>query len=451
MISIKLLALRVGLALRTPTRAWLAGLGLAFAVLACVSSPAFANDIKPTSRVTHNVVVRAGPSAASTAIGKLHPGETLPEIDSLPSWYQVKLADGTIGYVSKAWTEEVQSEAVIPSTGLPAFHLYAIDVGTGLSILVTGKDFALLYDGGSNDDLARGTSNRVIAFLHKVRPDLHRLDHVILSHPHRDHVELLPDVIDQYQVGDVWDSGRVNPICGYRLFLQEIAAHPSIVYHNALAGGGEDDAPFPAQKCYGQDLPAGTVNVKQGSQITMSPVRLGDSATMTILHADGRDLPSPNQNSLVIRLDLGSRRILLMGDAEAGGRADPSEAPKPGSIESDLLICCSAAVKADLMVVGHHGSRTSSRAAFVAAVGAHDFIVSSGPTKYASVTLPDDVIINELSALGTVWRTDKNDSTCPTANKIGPDNDGRAGGCDNIEADIDDAGNVSIRYLQLVD
>ena len=101
---------------------------------------------------------------------------------------------------------------------------------------------------------------------------------------------------------------------------------------------------------------------------------------MTFLHADGRDLPSPNQNSLVVRLDLGTRHLLLMGDAEAGGRADPSETPKPGSIEADLLACCQAALKADILVVGHHGSRTSSRAAFLAAVGAHDFIVSSGPT-----------------------------------------------------------------------
>ena len=431
------------------TRPWV--LSLAFVASLLWVSPALANDVAPTSRVTTNVVIRAQPTTASPAIGKLSPGQSLPEIASLPFWYQVRLPDGSTGYVSKTWTQEIVTESLVPSAGAPKFRIYAIDVGTGLSIFVTGKDFALLYDAGSNDDLARGPSNRVLAFLHKVRPDLTRIDHVILSHPHRDHVELLPDVINGYQIGDVWDSGRVNPICGYRLFLQAVASHPSIVYHNALASGGEASGPFPQQSCYGHAYPAGPIAVHSGSQISTAPVRLGDGATMTFLHADGRDLPSPNQNSLVVRLDLGTRHLLLMGDAEAGGRALPSETPKPGSIEADLLACCQVALKADLLVVGHHGSRTSSRGAFLAAVGAHDFIVSSGPTKYATVTLPDDVIIAELTALGHVWRTDRDDAACAHAAKIGPDNDGRAGGCENVEADIDDSGQETVHYLELTD
>ncbi|MGH9256676.1 MAG: hypothetical protein ACRD3C_19120 [Vicinamibacterales bacterium] len=40
-----------------------------------------------------------------------------------------------------------------------------VDVGTGLGILVRGPDFTLVYDGGSNDDLARGPSNRMLAYL----------------------------------------------------------------------------------------------------------------------------------------------------------------------------------------------------------------------------------------------------------------------------------------------
>jgi len=427
---------------------FLAALTLALALFG--AGPALAKDVTPSRKVTTNVVVRSKPSTASAPLGRLLPGQTLPETASLPYWYEVKLADGTVGYVSKIWTEEVEEQVTPSAAGEPRFRLYAIDVGTGLALFVTGTDFALLYDAGSNDDLGRGTSNRVLAFLHKVRPDLRRIDHVILSHPHRDHVELMPDIIDSYEVGNVWDSGRVNPICGYRLFLQEIVAHPGISYHNALDSDQQPD-PFPAQTCYGTPYPAGPIAPVRGARITSDPIPLGTDATMTILHADGTRLPSPNQNSVVVRLDLGGRHILLMGDAEAGGRADPSEPPKPGSIESDLLICCAAALKADLLVAGHHGSRTSSRAAFVAAVGAHDFIVSSGPTRYATVTLPDQVIIDEFSAMGTVWRTDINDAQCAQADKIGPDHDGRPGGCDNIEADIDAAGNETVHYLRLTD
>ena len=110
---------------------------------------------------------------------------------------------------------------------------------------------------------------------------------------------------------------------------------------------------------------------------------------MTILHADGADHPSPNDNSLVVRLDLGSTRVLLMGDSEAGGRQIPSVAPTPDSVEGQLLACCVADLAARVMVVGHHGSKTSSRRALLDAVSASYFIVSSGPLKYGSVTLPD--------------------------------------------------------------
>ena len=67
-----------------------------------------------------------------------------------------------------------------------------------------------------------------------------------------------------------------------------------------------------------------------------------------------------------------------------------------------MLKCCSAELKSDVLVVGHHGSKTSSRNAFVLKSGARVFLVSSGPTKYDEVTLPDPevTIASAVSALG---------------------------------------------------
>jgi hypothetical protein len=105
----------------------------------------------------------------------------------------------------------------------------------------------------------------------------------------------------------------------------------------------------------------------------------------------------------------------------------------PTSIEGVLLTCCASDLVAQVLVVGHHGSRTSSRRAFLDAVSASVFIVSAGPTKYGSVVLPDADVIAELDAHGDVFRTDVDDAACATnPAKIGPDADGRAGGCDNI-------------------
>ncbi|MFZ2031753.1 MAG: MBL fold metallo-hydrolase, partial [Vitreimonas sp.] len=103
-----------------------------------------------------------------------------------------------------------------------------MDVGTGLAVFVEGHDFAMVYDGGSNDDGATGASNRLLAYIRAVRPDLRTLDHVVLSHPHKDHVDLLPDLFDAFEVRQVWDSGRLNPICSYRTFLQHVRQEPGV-------------------------------------------------------------------------------------------------------------------------------------------------------------------------------------------------------------------------------
>jgi len=168
---------------------------------------------------------------------------------------------------------------------------------------------------------------------------------------------------------------------------------------------------------------------------------------MTFLYADATQHSSLNENSIVVRLDLGQTRLLLPGDAEGGRRSSPQTAPSAHSVEGNLLGCCSGALSANILIVGHHGSKSSSRTAFLDAVGASTFIVSSGPTKYGSVTLPDAEIINELENRGAVYRTDLNDSTCGTnSTKIGTDNDSRPGGCDNIRIAILSDGSYTTDY-----
>jgi len=411
-----------------------------------LSTWAFADVVVPLDDVTTGVAVRQSASSQSAQVGTLHPNEQAELLGSVPNWHRIKLANGMPGFASKRWTRVIAS-ALPPATpaGATAYTMDVIDVGTGLGVLIRGPDFTMVYDGGSNDDLARGPDNRMLAYLKAVVPTLTTIDQLILSHPHRDHVELLPDLFAAYQVRQVWDSGRVNDICGYRAFLTAVRDEPGVQYHNALQDFGTQGFSFKAATCYGQALPAEVVQLTLSSRITETPIALGQNASMTILHADGAPYPSPNDNSLVVRLNLGNTRILLMGDSEAGGRQDPSVPPTPDSIEGRLLACCAADLSARVMVVGHHGSKTSSRRAFLDAVGASVFIVSSGPMKYGSVTLPDQEVINELSARGQLFRTDQNDQTCAqNPAKIGPDKDGRAGGCDNIRVVLSDSNPLQV-------
>ncbi len=426
---------------------------------------AAADCVVPSSDVSNLVTLRSAPNTNSAVVGSLSAGASLPLVASVPRWYEARRPDGTSAFVAKRWTiiapcsaGTTPAAATAPAaTGgtAPAgagFELHAIDVGTGLSVLVRGADFNLLYDAGSNDDLARGDQNCTMAYLKTLQPQVQKIDNVILSHPHRDHVELLPDVVAHFQPRDVWNSGGYNDICGYRNFLLAIAAEASVQYHTATHDEGDEAVAIDAKNCYGDNQAQQIITLKHGKRIDHETVRLGQNASMTFLYADGSQHASFNENSLVVRLDLGSHRVLLMGDAEAGGRKAPSTAPAADSIEGKLLACCVSDLKADVLIVGHHGSKTSSRASFLSKVGADLFVISAGPTKYASVTLPDQEIVDEVESLGKLFRTDLEDDACAeSAAKVGPDNDGKPGGCDNVLVLIPVNGPVSAQYRRVAD
>lgn len=421
-------------------RRWILLLVGSCLLLIATGAHAQSDRVAATEAVVTRVVVRALASADSRDVGSLRPGELVALVGSVPNWYAVRLANGVEGFVSKRWTRVV-------SAGADTFTVDVVDVGTGLGIIVRGVDFTLVYDGGSNDDLARGADNRMLAFLREVAPELRVIDHLVLSHPHRDHVELLPDLFDAYEVRRVWDSGRLHDICGYRAFIAAIRDEPGITYHSAAQDYGRRAYAFEPKNCYGQQLGAEVIEIPHDSRIDEYPVRLGPAASMTFLYADAGSHSSPNENSLVARLDLGTSRLLFMGDAEAGSRQDPAAPPAARSVEGVLLACCAADLAADVLVVGHHGSKTSSRGAFLDAVGASVFIVSAGPMRYGSVVLPDPEVIAELTLRGAVFRTDLNDDVCRTMiSKIGRPADGRPGGCDNVRLLIPVVGAPDVRY-----
>lgn len=425
---------------------------LAGALLFC--TPAWADDVVPSARVSTAVLVRAEPSTDTTILGRLRPGDRAELVAQVSGWYQVRLPDGTVGYVSKIWTNLVPDSGSGEALTASQYRVHVIDVGTGLSVFVEGRDFALLYDAGSQDDLHGGDENRVVAYIKAARPGLTKLDHVILSHPHKDHLQLMPDVFKQFDVKDVWESGRVNKTDGYCHFIKAAMAEPGARYHDAIASNTTRSVTFTGSGC------DGTIVVRQSSMMDAIPVPLGAGASMTFLYRDPRNYPDPNGNSVVVRLDLGNKRILLAGDAEGGERESPAHPPQANSIEAKLIACCAADVRSDVLVVGHHGSLTSSRSAFLDAVSASVFAISSGPYPYKRVRLPDAEIVTELEGRGQVLRTDRDDlfriedegRSCElNPRKIGPDADETPGGCNNILITIGANGSMTAGYNDLTD
>ncbi|HUS27253.1 MAG TPA: MBL fold metallo-hydrolase [Kofleriaceae bacterium] len=326
-----------------------------------------------------------------------------------------------------------------PAEGTYRIHL--IDVGTGLAILVQGHDFNLLYDGGTND--AGEKPLRVVSYLAAalgssgddlcVPKNSHlpkgrrTLDHVVLSHPHADHGSALDLVVHCYDVRNVWDSGRVNDAVFYRDFIEAVGKSLTATYHTA-ASVPEDHA---------MTVKGTSIRIERWQMFRESDVvELGAHAQFQILHAEGKKLPDPNQNSVVISVALGNARLLLVGDAESGERLDPSY--PPGDVEEFLVEQHAVEIRSDILQVGHHGSKTSSRLAFLEAVKPHLALVSSGPKLYGKVRLPDVEVIDALKSVGaTILRTDEHDENCPVTHRIGGDSG--PGGCDSYMITIEPA------------
>jgi competence protein ComEC len=244
-------------------------------------------------------------------------------------------------------------------------RISVLDVGQGDAALIDLPDgSAMLVDGGGFVGSPVDTGARVILpFLRARRRS--RVDVVVLSHPHPDHFGGLASTLPAIEVGELWDSGQG----------EDQGAGPT--YAGLLAGAR-----------------ARGVSVRRPTTLC-GPARQIGGATVEVLAPCPTYAPDAgaNDNSLVVRITYGGRSALLVGDAEHA--------------EEALLVRLGAPrIQADFLKVGHHGSRTSTSPAFLAAVSPSFATISSGVRNRFGH--PHPVALATLEARGvTIARTDR--------------------------------------------
>jgi competence protein ComEC len=230
--------------------------------------------------------------------------------------------------------------------------VYFLDVGQGDSTLFVLDGKTILIDAGET-----GMGDRVVRDLRAL--GITRIDLLAATHPHSDHIGGMPEVIAAFPVGQVLDAGLPHPSPGYEHFLETID-RKNIPYR--VAEQGQTIDVDPALRVFVLSPPA---------------------------HRTSDDL---NTNSLVIRISYGTIDFLMTGDL--GGEGE------------DALIRSGYPLEAEVLKIGHHGSSSSTSAAFLRQVSPEMGVLFVGVDNPYGHPHRETLALLKESGV-TVYRTDR--------------------------------------------
>lgn len=256
---------------------------------------------------------------------------------------------------TKATTESTTAATTVqpvettqkPVSGKLTVHY--IDVGQGDAILVQQGENAMLIDAGGNSN-----GPQVVSYIKG--QGITRLEYVVGTHPHEDHIGGLDNVISSFEIGKV--------------ILPDII-HTTKTFEDVLVA-------------------IQSKGLKITKAVAGNTYTLGD-AGIEIVGPISFSKDDLNNASVVCRVDYGSNSFLFTGDAEK---------------ESESKIQAAGYdISADVLKVGHHGSDTSSSEGFLGKVQPkHAVIMVGAGNTYGH---PTQATLTRLAGLGIdVYRTD---------------------------------------------
>ncbi|MAG11844.1 MAG: MBL fold metallo-hydrolase [Parcubacteria group bacterium] len=265
-----------------------------------------------------------------------------------------------------------------------SLYVHVMDVGQGDAILIhTPQGKNILIDGGPHDNIREPLSD-IFGF------GLHTIDEIYLTHPHSDHFSGLITVMKKYFVEKVWYTGVVHTTPVFKEFLGEIK---------------------------NQEIPLKLAESKETRSI--------DGVTIEIIYPDRNiqekkdwveDENGLNDTSIVMKVIYGETSFLLVGDAEKAledyllqqhaAVVIPAKAGIQEELDSIASLQNDEFLKADVLKIGHHGSKTSTQKKFLEVVNPEFAAISYGENSYGH---PHPSVINRLNKKGVQYfETQKN-------------------------------------------
>jgi competence protein ComEC len=219
-------------------------------------------------------------------------------------------------------------------------HVWFLDVGQGDSILIQTPDGAnVLADGGPSGSVILEKLADRLPFFGK------KIDLIVLTHPHSDHLNGLVEVLKKYKVDAVMMTGIEYNNSYYEEFFREVC----LGSNDAVAAGGADDCPRVFIANASQDFRFGNVYF---------------DVIYPFYSVAGETFEDVNDSSIAMRVSYGSHAILLAGDDSA-------------AVEKEIL-ARGFNVSAEIFKASHHGSKTANSLPFLQAVSPSEVVIQVG-------------------------------------------------------------------------